>query len=100
MTLYFICQRLKPATSAAPENEDSTVNPAESPLESLDEVMDEEIYSLEVERTPAKARLDAWLHDQFPEWSRSMIRRWIEAGAIRVDDQTTKPSHSLRVGQK
>ena len=62
--------------------------------------MDEEIYSLEVERTPAKARLDAWLHDQFPEWSRSMIRRWIEAGAIRVDDQTTKPSHSLRVGQK
>ena len=46
-------------------------------------------------------RLD-WMpgYDQFPEWSRSMIRRWIEAGAIRVDDQTTKPSHSLRVGQK
>ena len=76
------------------------MNPAESPLESLDEAIDEEIYSLEVERTPAKARLDAWLHDQFPEWSRGMIRRWIEAGAIRVDDQTTKPSHSLRVGQK
>ena len=41
MTLYFICQRLKQATSAAPENEDPPVNPAESPLESLDEVMDE-----------------------------------------------------------
>ena len=76
------------------------MNSAESPLESLDEAIDGEIYSLEVERTPAKARLDAWLQDQFPEWSRGMIRRWIEADAIRVDDQTTKPSHTLRVGQK
>ena len=43
MTLYFICQRLKPATSAAPENEDPHGEPSRIPLESLDEVMDEEI---------------------------------------------------------
>jgi 23S rRNA pseudouridine1911/1915/1917 synthase len=72
----------------------------EPSLEACEDSSEWESRHFVVEQSPAKPRLDAWLHTQCPAWSRGLIRRWIEAGAILVDEKPTKPSHPLRAGQR
>jgi 23S rRNA pseudouridine1911/1915/1917 synthase len=45
----------------------------------------------------AGKRLDAYLHERLPEYSRSRLQSWIKDGHAKVDDAIVKPSHILRV---
>lgn len=44
------------------------------------------------------SRLDAWLHAQLPDQSRSQLKRWIQEGRVTVDGGSLKPSAPLRDG--
>jgi 23S rRNA pseudouridine1911/1915/1917 synthase len=41
-------------------------------------------------------RLDAFLHERFPEFSRSRLQSWIREGRARVGDAAAKSSHVMR----
>ena len=43
-----------------------------------------------------RQRLDLFLQEQLPEYSRSRLQSWIRAGRVLVDGQCTKPSTLLR----
>ena len=45
-------------------------------------------------------RLDTFLREQFPAVSRGAMQRLIEQGHVRVNGQTTKPTHSPRAGER
>jgi len=45
-------------------------------------------------------RLDAFLHERFPEVSRATIQRLMAEGHIRVDGNNAKPSRHPRAGEK
>lgn len=47
-----------------------------------------------------KKRLDQFLTFQYPQYSRSQIKRLIETGYVRVDGEIKKPSFMLRGGEK
>jgi 23S rRNA pseudouridine1911/1915/1917 synthase len=47
----------------------------------------------------AARRLDQVLADGLPEFSRSRLQRWIEAGQVRVDGQPRRPRDKVSVGQ-
>ncbi len=44
-------------------------------------------------------RLDHFLQDQLPQYSRSRIQDWIKAGRVAVDGVSRKPSYDLRGGE-
>jgi 23S rRNA pseudouridine1911/1915/1917 synthase len=46
----------------------------------------------------AGRRLDHWLHQQLPEYSRSRIQEWIKSGHVRVNGGDARASHALREG--
>ncbi|MDE3167567.1 MAG: RluA family pseudouridine synthase [Acidobacteriota bacterium] len=43
-------------------------------------------------------RLDHWLGQQLPEYSRSRIQEWIKGGRVRVNGGAVRASHPLRAG--
>ena len=45
------------------------------------------------------ARLDRWLADQFPQFSRARLQELIEAGLVLVNGSAAKPSQKLRGGE-
>lgn len=45
-----------------------------------------------------RQRLDVYLSRHLPDFSRSRIQHLIEAGAIRVDDRSSRPSYRVRAG--
>lgn len=48
----------------------------------------------------AGKRLDQALAELFPDYSRSRIKEWINAGNVQVDDQTAKPRLKLLGGER
>jgi 23S rRNA pseudouridine1911/1915/1917 synthase len=46
----------------------------------------------------AGRRLDHWLHQQLPEYSRSRIQEWIKSGHVRLNGGDARASHALRDG--
>jgi 23S rRNA pseudouridine1911/1915/1917 synthase len=44
-------------------------------------------------------RLDAFLHEALPEYSRSRLQSWIKADRVLVDGQPTRASYVLRGGE-
>jgi 23S rRNA pseudouridine1911/1915/1917 synthase len=53
-----------------------------------------------VSPTPADAgkRLDQFLHERLPEFSRSRLQQWIREGRARVNGDTVRPSYAVRAG--
>lgn len=45
-------------------------------------------------------RLDAFLHERLPEYSRSRLQAWIRDGRVQVDGVAGKPSTSIRGGEQ
>jgi 23S rRNA pseudouridine1911/1915/1917 synthase len=48
----------------------------------------------------AGKRLDQFVHDQLPEFSRSRIQEWIKAGLVQVNGQKQRPSYAVRSGDE
>jgi 23S rRNA pseudouridine1911/1915/1917 synthase len=48
--------------------------------------------------SPDAGRLDQWLHQRLPEYSRSRIQDWIKSGRVRVNGDPVRASYSLRAG--
>ncbi len=55
-------------------------------------------YSACVLQSGAGKRLDAWLASLYPDLSRGVVQKWIDAGAT-IDGRKAKPSAKLNVGQ-
>ncbi len=55
-------------------------------------------YSFEVEPSQAGERLDKFLALQLPNVSRTRVQRWIDLGAVTVDDLIRMPKYKVRVG--
>lgn len=55
--------------------------------------------SISVDVPAAGTRLDSFLADRLPEFSRVQIRRAIASGGVLVDGQRTKVAYRLRAGQ-
>jgi len=55
--------------------------------------------SFTVEKSLPSERLDTFLRRQFPAVSRVALQRLIEAGHIRVNGRTVKPTHAPRAGE-
>jgi 23S rRNA pseudouridine1911/1915/1917 synthase len=53
---------------------------------------------LKVKRTMEGKRLDQYLVDRFPAYSRSVIQKVIEADAVTVNGRDTKPSYQVKKG--
>jgi 23S rRNA pseudouridine1911/1915/1917 synthase len=53
-----------------------------------------------VEQSLPGERLDVFLRGKFPAASRGALQRLIEQGHIRVNGQTTKPTHNPRAGEQ
>ena len=54
------------------------------------------MIQLEAEPAHAGQRLDSYLHARLPEYSRSRLQEWIQAGRVRVDGAPQKRSYQLR----
>jgi 23S rRNA pseudouridine1911/1915/1917 synthase len=44
-------------------------------------------------------RLDAFVHERLPEFSRSRIQSWIKDGRVLVDGKSARASHLIRAGE-
>jgi 23S rRNA pseudouridine1911/1915/1917 synthase len=58
-----------------------------------------EDVELTVHAEDAGKRLDAFLHEQLPEFSRSRLQSWIKGERVQVNGQLTRPSYLLRSGE-
>src|SRR5947209_1975973 len=54
---------------------------------------------LTVDPQQAGRRLDHFLHDHLPQFSRSRLQEWVKAGRVLVDGKQEKPSVQLRGGE-
>ncbi|HXR74470.1 MAG TPA: RluA family pseudouridine synthase [Bryobacteraceae bacterium] len=45
-------------------------------------------------------RLDWFVHERLPEYSRARLQGWIKTGRVRVNGAAARPSHTLRVGEE
>lgn len=54
------------------------------------------MLDFETSASDAGKRLDLYLHEQLPAFSRSRIQEWIKSGRVRVNGSTQKRSHTLR----
>jgi 23S rRNA pseudouridine1911/1915/1917 synthase len=45
-------------------------------------------------------RLDWFVHERLPEYSRSRLQSWIKNGRVRVNGAAARPSHALRAGEE
>jgi 23S rRNA pseudouridine1911/1915/1917 synthase len=55
--------------------------------------------TLQVERKDAGKRLDSFLHERLPDYSRSRLQSWIKQERVRVDGAPLRASHLLRGGE-
>jgi len=53
-----------------------------------------------VTENDAKLRLDQFLAKRLPEYSRSRLQQLIRSGFVRLNEQTTRPRHIVRRGDK
>ncbi len=51
---------------------------------------------LHAETADAGKRLDAFLHEKLPEFSRSRLQSWIKDGGVLLNDQASRASYILR----
>ena len=56
--------------------------------------------SFTIEKSLPSERLDTFLRRKFPAVSRVALKRLIEAGHIRVNGRTVKPTHAPRAGEE
>lgn len=54
---------------------------------------------LSAESEDAGKRLDSFLHERLPEWSRSRLQAWIKQKRVLVDGKEARASHLLRTGE-
>jgi 23S rRNA pseudouridine1911/1915/1917 synthase len=55
---------------------------------------------LRAERQDSGKRLDWFVHEHLPEYSRARLQGWIKTGRVRVNAEVTRPSHTLRGGEE
>jgi 23S rRNA pseudouridine1911/1915/1917 synthase len=55
---------------------------------------------LKAEATDRGKRLDAFLHERMPEYSRSRLQTWIRDGRVQVNGVSEKPSSVMRGGEE
>ncbi len=53
---------------------------------------------LSAEPSDAGKRLDQWVHERLPQFSRARIQDWIKAGRVIVNGKQQRPSHAIRSG--
>ena len=58
----------------------------------------DEAHRFHIAPEDAGARIDSWLHGQFPDLSRSLLKRYIQEQRVTIDGDTVKPSATLRAG--
>jgi 23S rRNA pseudouridine1911/1915/1917 synthase len=51
---------------------------------------------LKAEAQDSGKRLDAFLHERLPEFSRSRLQSWIKEGRVLVNDASVRPSYLMR----
>jgi 23S rRNA pseudouridine1911/1915/1917 synthase len=56
------------------------------------------LHVLRVEPADAGKRLDHYLQDKLPQFSRSRLQSWIKSGLVLVNDAAEKTSHVLHTG--
>ena len=54
---------------------------------------------LHAEASDNGKRLDAFLHDRLPEYSRSRLQQWIRDGMVQINGAAAKPSTTIRGGE-
>ncbi|MDP8982026.1 MAG: RluA family pseudouridine synthase [Acidobacteriota bacterium] len=54
---------------------------------------------LQSDQSDAGKRLDHFLQERMPEYSRSRLQEWVKAGRVKVDGAAQKPSHVLHGGE-
>jgi 23S rRNA pseudouridine1911/1915/1917 synthase len=54
------------------------------------------VIRLQAEAPDAGKRLDSFLHERLPEFSRSRLQSWIKQGRVLLGDQPARASHILR----
>jgi 23S rRNA pseudouridine1911/1915/1917 synthase len=59
-----------------------------------------QLLDLTVQRKTEGVRLDQYLAGQFPDFSRSVLQKLIEAGHVTVNDSSSKPSYKVRLGDR
>jgi len=59
-----------------------------------------EIHQFFIKAGAAGKRLDVWLSEFLPEFSRSAVKRLIDEGAILVNGKNVKAAHRLSLGQQ
>lgn len=59
-----------------------------------------EILQLQVPETAAGLRLDQWLAERFPDYSRSRLQRWIKSGQVLLDGRHCQAKEKLRGGER
>ena len=69
-------------------------------LEGVDQAVPTAERRFTVEAGRAGTRLDKALADWLPEASRSRLKQWIEAGAVRVNGGAVRPRHALVTGDE
>jgi 23S rRNA pseudouridine1911/1915/1917 synthase len=55
---------------------------------------------LEVEPADAGKRLDWFLHERLPAYSRSRLQGWIKEDRVRLNGETVRASYTLRGGEQ
>ena len=58
------------------------------------------VILLETSATDAGLRLDQFLHNRLPQYSRSRLQSWIEQGLVEVNGSPAKRSHLLKGGER
>jgi 23S rRNA pseudouridine1911/1915/1917 synthase len=53
-----------------------------------------------VESSDAGKRLDRFLHERLPEYSRARVQQWIKAGSVLVDGSPGRAATAVRAGAK
>jgi 23S rRNA pseudouridine1911/1915/1917 synthase len=56
--------------------------------------------NLSASHTDAGQRLDHFLQEQLPQYSRSRLQEWIKAGLVLVNGREEKPAYVLRGGER
>lgn len=54
---------------------------------------------LEANSEDTGKRLDVFLQERLPEYSRSRLQQWVKAGRVRVEGAAERPSYRLRGGE-
>jgi len=65
----------------------------------IDDQWSEDPIEIVVAPDEADARLDWYLAQKFPTYSRTNLRKAINAAAVRIDGQRVKAAHRVRIGE-